>query len=93
MRDAEAEVVSPPPPLFRQASDCVTHFERHKHGLKRRVLDRHWIIEDDHYAIASRREPQSDDANGTARHILSAAAYCGDAILGVDHRKCVGRRR
>ena len=31
----------------------VTHFKRHEHGLKRRVLYRHWIIEDDHHAITS----------------------------------------
>ena len=51
--DAEAKVMSPLPPLFRQGSDCITHFKSHEHGLERRVLYWHRIIEDDHHAIAS----------------------------------------
>ena len=49
--DAEANVVPPPTPRFRQGSDCVTHFKRHEHGLERRVLYRHRIIEDHHHAV------------------------------------------
>ena len=51
--DAEANVVSPPTPRFGQRSDSVAHFERHEHGLERRVLYRHWVVEDDHHAVAS----------------------------------------
>jgi hypothetical protein len=49
--DAEANVVSPPTPCFRQASDGVTHFKRHEYSLKRRVLYRHWIVKVDHHAV------------------------------------------
>ena len=51
--DAEANVVSPTTPRFGQGSDCVTHFKRHEHRLKRRVLHRHRIIEDHHHAVTS----------------------------------------
>src|SRR5580704_13595412 len=49
--DAEAKVMSPLPPLFRQVSDCITHFKSHEHGLKRRVLYWHWIVEHHHHAV------------------------------------------
>ena len=51
--DAEANVMPPPTPRFRQGSDGVTHFKRHEHRLERRVLYRHGIVEDHHHAIAS----------------------------------------
>jgi hypothetical protein len=38
--DAEANVVPPTTPPFRQGPDGVTHFERHEYSLKRRVLNR-----------------------------------------------------
>ena len=39
--------------VSRQRSDGVTHFKRHEYSLKRRVLDWHWIVEDDHHAVTS----------------------------------------
>ena len=36
-----------------QCSNSVTHFKCHEHGLQRRVLDWHWIIENYHHAITS----------------------------------------
>jgi hypothetical protein len=44
--NAEANLVPPPTPRFRQGSDSVTHFESHQHRLERGVLYGHWIIED-----------------------------------------------
>ena len=51
--DAEANLVPEPTPGCRQSSDGVTHFKRHEHSLKRRVLDWHRIIEDHHHAVTS----------------------------------------
>ncbi len=62
--NAEAKVVPPTTPLLCHRSDCLTHFARHEHGLKRRVLDRHRIVEDHHHAvtgIALERAAVSDD--------------------------------
>jgi hypothetical protein len=51
--DAEANLVPEAAPDFRQCFDGVTQFKRHENGLKRRVLDRDWIVENHHHAIAS----------------------------------------
>ena len=50
--DAEANLVPEAAPRPRQCSDCVAHFKRHQDRLERRVLYRHWIIEDHHHAVA-----------------------------------------
>ena len=42
-----------PTPRFSQGPDCVTHFKRHEHRLKRRVLHWYWVIEDHHHAVTS----------------------------------------
>ena len=63
---------------FRQGSDCVTHFERHEHSLKRRVLDRHWIIEDHHHAVASvafKRAVVFDDDFADSRMIVAQQGH------------------
>jgi hypothetical protein len=49
--DPEAYVVSPPTPRFGQRTDSFTHFERHKHSLKRWAVYRDRIVEDHHHAI------------------------------------------
>ena len=51
--DAEANVVPQATPRFGQGSDGVTHFKRHEHGLERRVLYWHRIVEDHHHAVTS----------------------------------------
>ena len=49
--NTEANVVSQATPRFGQRSNGVTHFKRHEHRLKRRVLYWHWIIKDHHHAV------------------------------------------
>jgi hypothetical protein len=46
-------VVPEPTPFLRQCANSITHFERHQHGLERRVLDLDRIVEDDHHTVAN----------------------------------------
>jgi hypothetical protein len=51
--DTEANVMPEAAPRCRQRAESVTHFKRHEHSLKSRVLNRHRIIEHDHHTVAS----------------------------------------
>ena len=72
--DAETNIVTPPTPRFGQGSDGVTHFERHQHSLESRVLYRHWVVENDHHAVASvtlKRAAVLDDARSECLMVLT----------------------
>src|SRR6516164_2875895 len=76
--DAEANLVSPPTPRFRQGSDGVAHFEGHKHRLQRRVLDWHRIVEHNHHAvtgIAFERSAILDDLLANCSVVFAQQRY------------------
>jgi hypothetical protein len=85
--DTEAKVVSPTTPPLCQRSNCLTHLKGHEHRLKRRVLNRHWIVEDHHHAVASVAFEgavvfDDDFADGgmvvaqQSHHVFGVGAFC-----------------
>ena len=67
-----------PTPFLGQRSDCVTHFERHQHGLECWVLSFwHWIVEDHHHPVTG--------------ITFEGAAILGDAIS--DSRRVLTQER
>jgi len=68
----------PPTPRFRQGSDCVAHFKRHEHSLKRRVFNRHRIVEDHHHAVTSvafKRAAVFDDDLTDCRMVIAQQSH------------------
>src|SRR5262249_12673689 len=55
--DAEPDIVPKPTPFLGQGVNAAAHFEGHQHGLQRRVLDRHRIVEDHHSPAYRSRVP------------------------------------
>ena len=61
-----------------QSSEGVTQFKRHQHGLKRRVLYRHWIVEDHHHAVtgvAFERAVVLDDDFADGRMVVAQQGH------------------
>ena len=57
-----------------QGSDGVTHFERHQHSLKRRVVYGNRIVENNHYAVTGitlKRSAVLDDDLANRRMVVT----------------------
>jgi hypothetical protein len=76
--DPETNVVPEPTPLVGQTTDSISHFERHHHCLKRRVLHRDWIVEDHHHTVtgvAFERAAVFDDFLTNGRVVFAQQRY------------------
>jgi hypothetical protein len=81
--DAETNLVPKAAPGIRQSPDGITHFKRHEHRLKRRVLYWHWIVEDHHHTVASvafERTVVLDDDFADGRMVV---AQQGHHVFGI----------
>ncbi|MFN8644886.1 MAG: hypothetical protein U0802_25655 [Candidatus Binatia bacterium] len=50
--DAEREVVAAPAPLLRQGRGALAHRDRQPHGIPRRLVERHRIVEEHQHPVA-----------------------------------------